>query len=810
MVGEPKARVCWPEVIRTKEDQRQGEKMSIAQKMADKQKQISISEFFEKNKHFLGFDSLPRSIITAVKEAVDNSLDAAEEARILPELIIRISKVSGEKDVLELAVEDNGPGIPRASLEKVFGRLLFGSRFHSIRQTRGQQGIGITGVVMYSQLTTGKPTKIISKIKSEATAATLNIGIDTRKNRATKSNEDRVASMWSDGREKEHGLSITTQMKGKYQRGKQSVYQYLRMTSIVNPHADILLIDPDGERHHFPRGTETLPKIVDAIKPHPQGIELGQLQRMLRETKEPTLQRFLQNEFSGISKTGSVPELCELSGMDGKRKPNLIKPDDIKALLEAFNGERGYLRRYMVVDGKHKYLEKRGKPGKPGERIAKQLERDLVSAINGKRLSDAVSILKSKTDWYCDESLEDMLAWMQKKIGVGPYDENEAKKWAKYMRHEWDPRVDLLPARLYPPPVNCLSPIEELLIKKGLSKTIDSRFVTTLTRLPMVSQGNPFQVEVGLIFGGGMQADSAVEVLRFANRVPLMYQQGGCLLTKSIESVDWRQYGLEQSGGKGVPKGPAAILIHLASTNVQFTSEAKEALADNEEVFLEIRKAALDLGRGLRRHLEKRKKMAKVREKFELINDILPAIAEKSAAILDKPHPDLARSITKIMNAVILDESTSWEKESGLTKVQLKLQNYTARPRSYTILAQWPEGKAKMIDNERGGRKETNGLWAWKIETLDPGVSALIEYSLEGLEKGDWKETEVFYRGSGDIIGANRLDEKILEELRRQDDDSSETDIIEEQNSSDSKNGISDDGLKGWSSNGTGQQTLGV
>ena len=145
-----------------------------------------------------------------------------------------------------------------------------------------------------------------------------------------------------------------------------------------------------------------------------------------------------------------------------------------------------------------------------------------------------------------------------------------------------------------------------------------------------------------------------------------------------------------------------------------------------------------------------------------------------------------------------------------MTKVQLKLQNYTARPRSYTILAQWPEGKAKMIDNERGGRKETNGLWAWKIETLDPGVSALIEYSLEGLEKGDWKETEVFYRGSGDIIGANRLDEKILEELRRQDDDSYETDIIEEQNSSDSKNGISDDGVKGWSSNGTGQQTLGV
>ncbi|MDP6011090.1 MAG: DNA topoisomerase VI subunit B, partial [Candidatus Poseidoniaceae archaeon] len=361
--------------------------MSIAQEMADKHKQIAISEFFEKNKHFLGFDTLPRSIITAVKEGVDNSLDAAEEARILPELKINISKVKGEKNVLELCVEDNGPGIPRSSLEKVFGRLLFGSRFHSIRQTRGQQGIGITGVVMYGQLTTGKPTNVISKITSEATAATLSIGIDTRRNRATKSNEDRIASVWSDGRDKEHGLSVTTQMKAKYQRGKQSVYQYLRMTSIVNPHADITLTDPDGEIFHFPRVTEKLPKIVDAIKPHPQGIHLGQLQRMLRETAEPTLQKFLQNEFSGVSKTGSVPEICELSGLDKNRKPNLIKPNDIKALLEAFNGERGYLRRYMVVDGRHKFLEKRGRACKPGERIAKQLERDLISAMNGKRLS---------------------------------------------------------------------------------------------------------------------------------------------------------------------------------------------------------------------------------------------------------------------------------------------------------------------------------------------------------------------------------------------------------------------------------------
>ena len=641
----------------------------IADKMAKNQKQIAISEFFEKNKHFLGFDSLQRSIITAVKEAVDNSLDACEEARILPEIIVKISKIDSKKNILELQTEDNGPGIPQKSIEKVFGQLLFGSRFHAIRQSRGQQGIGITGVVMYSQLTTGKPTHVLSKVASDPTAVSVNIGLDTRKNKAVKSDQTRIIWERDDLTLKEHGLRVTTRMKGKYQRGRQSVYQYLRMTSIVNPHADITFQDPDGEVYHWPRVTERLPAKVDAIKPHPHGIELGQLQRMCRESSDSRLTVFLRQNFSGVSMR-AAKELCEAAELEVSMKPKVMKPDDVRALLEAFQGER-------MVKGK--------------------------------------------------------------------------------------------PVKLLSPPTNCLSPIEEMLIKKGLSKTIDSKFVSTMTRAPTVSHGNPFQVEVGLIFGEGMAADKHVEVLRFANRVPLMYQQGGCLLTKAIESVDWRQYGLEQAGGKGVPKGPAAILVHLASTNVQFTSEAKEALSDNEFVFEETRKAMLEMGRGLRKHLEKKKKMAKTREKFELINDILPAIAEKSATILARPVPDLAGSITKIMSAVICNETTTWNKETKQVDVSITLFNYTSRARSYSLLVNWPEKSgAEIIGNERGGRKEAMGIWGWKIETLDPGEKAVVEYSLSNLEKGDWTETDVFFRGSQDVIGATKLDEKMLDEIRKQ------------------------------------------
>ena len=640
--------------------------MSIAEKMAANQKQVAISEFFEKNKHFLGFDTLTRALITAVKEAVDNALDACEEARILPDIIVKITKIDNKKDILQLDVEDNGPGIPRTSIEKVFGQLLFGSRFHAIRQSRGQQGIGITGVVMYSQLTTGDPTHVESKIAKEATAVAVDIGLDTRKNKAVKSNQDRVD--WGD---KVHGLKIRTTMKAKYQKGRQSVWQYLRMTSIVNPHADIVFIDPDGQKHHWPRVTEKLPGRVEAIKPHPNGIELGQLQRLCGESSESRMTTFLRRNFSGVSGR-AAKELCEVAELEEKLKPKSLKADQIRSLLEAFQGER------ML----------RGKP---------------VKLLN--------------------------------------------------------------------PPTSCLSPIEELLIKKGLSKTIDSKFVTTMTRAPSVTQGNPFQIEVGLIFGEGMAADKPVEILRFANRVPLMYQQGGCLLTKAIESVDWRQYGLDQAGGRGVPKGPAAILVHLASTNVQFTSEAKEALSDNEVVMEEGRKAMLEMGRGLRKHLEKKKKMGKTREKFELINDIIPAIAEKSASLLQLPVPDLAASITKIMSAVIAETTTTWNKETKQTDVNIILYNYTSRARSYTILVTWPEKQGgKMVGNELGGRKEATGVWAWKLETLQPGVQTVITYSLDGIEKGDWNDTDVFYRGSQEVIGATKMDEKLLEEIRRQEE----------------------------------------
>ena len=247
-----------------------------------------------------------------------------------------------------------------------------------------------------------------------------------------------------------------------------------------------------------------------------------------------------------------------------------------------------------------------------------------------------------------------------------------------------------------------------------------------------------------------------------------MYQQGGCLLTKALEAVNWKSYGLEQPGGSGIPKGPAAVLIHLASTNVQFTSEAKEAVSHNEEVFDEIRKAMLEVGRGLKNHLKKSSQRKKAKEKFELVNIILPEISKKSSELLGREEPDLAPVITQIMNAVFLEEVLSWDKERRLSLCSITIHNYTARARAYTILAKWPESSETSMEfNPRGGRKEARGLWAWRLDTLDPGTSTVLEFGISGLTKGDWNEADIFFRGNGEIIGATKMDEALLDEQRK-------------------------------------------
>ncbi|MDD1765295.1 MAG: DNA topoisomerase VI subunit B, partial [Methanomassiliicoccales archaeon] len=503
---------------------------SIAEQLAKKQKEISVSEFFERNRQILGFDSATKSLIMGVKEAVDNSLDACEEASISPDIIVKIDRV--DQNEYMVTVEDNGPGIIPRVVPNVFGRLLYGSRFHSLRQSRGQQGIGISATVMYGQMTTGKPATVVSKTEKNGAAVKMDIMVNTKKNTPDVLKEDFV--IWD---EKEHGTKIEFYMNGRYVVGKQSVLEYLKETAIVNPHATIIFTDPDGKKYIFERATDKMPPPTKEIKPHPEGIELGVLMNMTKVTTANKLSKFLRNDFNRISER-VAKEICEKSWLSEDEKPQELTLEQFKQLLAAMS---------------------------------------------------SVKIMAPQTD--------------------------------------------------------CLSPIGEVLIRKGLKNVLDESrpefYAPPVTREPTVYQGNPFLIEVGIVYGGNLPKDQPITILRFANRVPLLYQQGACVITKAIERMDWRRYGLEQRGGEGIPYGPAIVLVHVASTKIPFTSEAKEAIANIPEMQEEVELGLKACGRRLKTHLNKKETKGKTKAKFEIVQEILPLIAEKSAKIVGKDVPSL-------------------------------------------------------------------------------------------------------------------------------------------------------------------------
>ncbi|MCG7844659.1 MAG: DNA topoisomerase VI subunit B [Methanomassiliicoccales archaeon] len=620
---------------------------SIADELAKKQKEISVSEFFERNRHILGFDSQVKSLIMGIKEAVDNSLDACEEANIPPEVFVSIEKV--EKDEYRVTVEDNGPGIVKKMIPNVFGRLLYGSRFHAVRQSRGQQGIGISATVMYGQITTGKPATVISKTGNDDVAWRMDIMVNTKKNMPDVLKEDPF--VW-DG--KEHGTRITYCINGRYVSGKQSVLEYLKQTAIVNPHSRITFVDPEGKRTTFERATDKLPPATKEIKPHPQGLELGTLMNMAKDTKNKTLTKFLQLDFSRISDR-LAKEICERSGLDQMMNPVKLNLEQQKRLLTAI-----------------------------GE------------------------------------------------------------------------------VKIMAPPTDCLSPIGSNLIKKGLRNVLeDARpefYAPPITRDPKVHSGNPFLVEVGIVYGGGLAKDSQVQILRFANRVPLLYQQGACVITKAIENTDWRRYGLEQRGGSGIPYGPAIILVHVASTKVPFTSEAKEAIANLPELQTEVELALKICGRSLKTHLNKKETKSKAKVKFEIVQVILPLIAQKSAKIVNKPVPKLSGTITKIMNVVWIDDAVTYEK--GRHKVRVSIYNYTPAPQKFNLHMVLPPGAFDYKGLQFFPTEvRDDGKASWDLPKIASTERLDLSFALAGLNKDDYDENEIYSSGINPvfIIGAEPL-----------------------------------------------------
>ena len=299
---------------------------ATAETMAKAQRTISVSEFFAKNRHLLGYDNPRKALLTTVKEAVDNALDACEEAGILPVVEIGVEQLSEAH--FRICVQDNGPGIVKKQIPSIFGTLLYGSKFHRLRMSRGQQGIGISAAGMYGLLTTGRPVKVTSRTGPRTKAHYYELQIDTSNNRPDIISDRQID--W----DVKHGTRVEIEMEARYQRGRQSVDDYLRQTAIANPHVTLIYHAPDGRTDTYEAAAKVLPATPKSIRPHPYGVELGVLIKMLSETRARTAQQFLTSEFSRVSPRVAM-EILQRASLDPKAKPSRLNGDAAKAIHQA-------------------------------------------------------------------------------------------------------------------------------------------------------------------------------------------------------------------------------------------------------------------------------------------------------------------------------------------------------------------------------------------------------------------------------------------------------------------------------------------
>ncbi len=609
-----------------------------AESLAQRQREISVSEFFVKNRHLLGFDNPSKALLTTIKEAVDNSLDACEEAGILPELQIEVHDLGlesrkGEAELTKgegrfvVVVQDNGPGIVKVQVPKIFGKLLYGSKFHRLKQARGQQGIGISAAAMYGQLTTGKPIHVTSRVGRTKAAHVFDIQIDTRKNEPVVTHDETLP-----GWEREHGTRVELEIVANWQQGQRFVNRYVEHTALANPHATIHYTrpvsaaqrantsQPGNETLTFPRATTELPKESLEIKPHPHGVELGALMLMARESKSRDVRGFLQSAFSRVS-AGAAGEI--LAKVPWGRKA--VRPRAV--------GENRALAEEL-----HKAIAATRLMSPPTNCLSpigdELMRRGLVSFLN---------VIESEGAGGDENAQLDL--------------DSAGRQPARRAARKADGKA---------PPAEGQPSVPDATSEEGVEKIKGHNyFIATVTRPPKVYRGNPFQVEVGLAYGGSWPPDKTIELFRFANRVPLLFQRGACGITDAIVHTDWRNYLLSQPKGS-LPVGPMALLVHIASVWVPFTSESKEALAHYPEITKEIQLAAQECGRRLATFIRKRKAadyQAQRRSIFELyIEEVAAAIGRITGR---KPEP-IRREFLDVAHKVTAAEMKQEERETAL------------------------------------------------------------------------------------------------------------------------------------------------
>ena len=523
----------------------------------------STAEYFAKNLQQVGFSSPLKAVLTTLKEAVDNSLDACEGAEILPDLEIQVTKVgtgsSKNTDLIKIIVEDNGPGIEGEDLAKVFGEYLASSKFGKGQCSRGQQGIGISAATTWAQMTNARGVQVISKTKNMRKAISAQVDVDIKTNTGIVRNKESID--WK----KTNGVRVEFIMDGRIQlNGDGGLQTYIEGTILVNPHVKIKYRLADADWATIDRVSHESPELPEATLPHPHTFKLGEFITHSTLYGKISLSKFLKTGFSRIS------------------------------------------------DQSIKDFVKNGMP--------KGLVEKTVTSLS----------------------------------------EDEFKKVFSAVQN----------TELMAPSTKSVLTVGEDALSKSIARLGEIDFFSVMTRKPTICDFKPVVVEVALArFVNRGEEATPVQLLRFANRVPLQFDKSGCAITWAIESVNWKSYGLSQPKDS-LPQGPYVFAVSVVSPFIKFKNASKETIDASDELVEEIRRALMQAGQKLSRHIKHELKEADLERKLAHIEQFGPILVEKLVHIAganDSRRKKAEEGLKKILGR------DSKEAVSELEEAQTKL-----------------------------------------------------------------------------------------------------------------------------------------
>ena len=617
--------------------------------------QISPSEFFYRNRDLAGFSNPTRSLYTAVREFVENSLDACDQRGILPDVHLIIKAVDPEKQDPKpyiLTVKDNGPGIEGKHVPLAFGTVLYGSKF-GLKQARGMFGLGATMAILYGQITTNKPVAVKSCTDGE-TQEEYELLLDIQKNKPVilKHKTNQVSKK---------GLSISICLEGDYSKAGAKIRDYIYQTSLITPYATITFDDPKGEKFRYSRIVKTMPKSPTIIKPHPYGVDVETIRRMITDT------------------TFTIPRVDDVMIEKVRKELGLSKKnlDFTQIMLKAKKRWKTLTRHVRVVIALMSFIKM------DFDKLSK-IRIDDIDVANQKltywdfgKSQSIVIDMDPESDYYKQlantvqgETLVTFLTKRFQRVG-----RTTAEKFVKFAGFKPEIRLGNMANKqlaklsdslqkfdnFMSPDPSCLAPLGGEPLEKGIQQFFNPDFLAVIQRSASAYSGFPFVIEMGIAYGGDISSKGS-KVYRFANRIPLLYDEGSDVVLKVVNEIDWKRYKVN-------PDSPLVIVSHICSTRIPYKTVGKENVADRPEIERELRLAMQFILRKLQVFMNKRGQAEMAKKRANLYSKYLPLIAQFCTELAGKKkEPDYKKMLKEEIAIPIVQEKQKVQEEPIVAK----------------------------------------------------------------------------------------------------------------------------------------------